>query len=107
MLSHDKQYLHVFKTQLKSCVLQSDDASMDTIVSMIKRTKRELQSFNCETRIQEFNDAHIKDGKFRGVQLNIKQSRTRHENNVRDQRELLVNHLGQTITERFPSDLVT
>ena len=87
MLSHDKQYLHILKPQLKSCVLQSDDASIDTIVSMIKRTKRELQSFNCETTIKQLNDAYIKDGKFRDVQL--KQSRTRHENNVRDQRELL------------------
>ena len=82
-----------------SCVLQSDDVSIDTVVSMIKRTKRELQSFDCENKIKEFKDSHIKDGKFRDVQL--KRSRTRHENNVRNQSEQLVNHLRQTVTDRF------
>ena len=82
-----------------TCVLQSDDAGIDTIVSMVKRTKRELQSFDCENGIKEFKDAHIKDGKFQDVPLN--QSRTKHENNVRNQSELLVNHLRQTITDRF------
>ena len=68
-------------------------------MSTIKRTKRELQSFDCENKIKEFKDSHIKDGKFRDVQL--EQSRTRHENNVRNQSEQLVNHLRQTVTDRF------
>lgn len=68
-------------------------------MSRISRTKRELQSFDCENKIKEFKDAHTKDRKFRDVQL--KQSRTRHENNVRNQGELLVNHLRQTIIDRF------
>ena len=77
----------------------ASQAHRATIVSMIKRNRRELQSFDCENRIKEFKDAHIKDGKFQNTQP--KQSRTRHENNVRNQSELLVNHLGQTITDRF------
>ena len=62
-----KDLLAIFS--LLSCVLQSDDASIDTVVSMIRRTKAKLGNFDCEKEIKEFRDAHIKDGKFRDVQL--------------------------------------
>lgn len=55
-------------------------------------------SYDTIARIK-FKHAHIKDGKFSHVQL--KQNRARHENNIRNQSELLVNHLGETISDRF------
>lgn len=85
-----------------SCILQSDDASIDTVISMIKRTKTKLENFDCEKKIKEFKDTHIKDGIFRDVQP--KKNRARHSetsNIVKTQSELLMNNLTQTVIDRF------
>ena len=94
-----KDLLAIFSSL--SCVLQSDDASIDTVVSMIRRTKAKLGNFDCEKEIKEFRDAHIKDGKFRDVQLTKNRFRHSAGNIVQTQSELLVNKLKQTVTDRF------
>lgn len=86
-----------------SCLLQSEDVSIDSLVSTVRRAKTKLNQFNCVEKVNSFQQSEISENNvFRDTQLQVK--RTRHLNNETDvinQSEKLLDNLKKTITDRF------
>ncbi|KAK6168448.1 hypothetical protein SNE40_020979 [Patella caerulea] len=91
-----------------SCLLQTNDLSIDSLASTIRRAKTKLNEFKCDEMISSFQEEQINNHIFRDVQLKEKRSGNRNMNQdasvhvtVLNQSEKLLANLKQTISDRF------